>query len=75
MSRRLTGSDTPRTFIAPFGTVDVSITYDVMENLQVSFEGVNLTSEPIRTYARDEDELYFAQELKPRFYLGARYRF
>ncbi|RJF91534.1 TonB-dependent receptor [Sphingomonas cavernae] len=68
------GSRNP-VFVAPFGTLDVSVTYDVTENIQVSFEGVNLLSEPIRTYARDRDELWFAQELSPRFYLGARYRF
>lgn len=68
------GSRNP-VFVAPFGTLDLSITYDITENIQMSFEGVNLTSEPVRTYARDKDQLWFAQELKPRFYLGARYRF
>jgi TonB-dependent receptor len=61
--------------VAPFGTLDVSISYDITKDIQVSFEGVNLTSEPIRMYARDKDELWFAQELKPRYYLGVRYRF
>jgi TonB-dependent receptor len=68
------GSRNP-VFVAPFGTLDLSVAYDINERIQVSFEGVNLTSEPIRTYARDKDQLWFAQELKPRFYLGARYRF
>lgn len=62
-------------YVEPFGTLDLSLSYDITEKIQVTFEGVNLTSEPIRTYARDENQLYFAQELKPRFYLGARYRF
>lgn len=62
-------------FVAPFGTLDLSLSYDINEQFQVSFEGINLTSEPIRTYARDESNLWFAQELKPRFLLGARYRF
>lgn len=68
------GSRNP-VFVAPFGTLDLSVSYDINKNFQVSFEGVNLTGEPIRTYARDKDQLWFAQELKPRFYLGARYRF
>ena len=53
----------------------LNVSYDVTEDIAVSFEGVNLTGEPIRTYGRDKDQLWFAQELKPRFYLGARYRF
>jgi TonB-dependent receptor len=61
--------------VEPFGTLDVAVSYDITDNFQMTFEGVNLTSEPIRMYARDKDELWFAQELKPRFYLGARYRF
>jgi TonB-dependent receptor len=62
-------------YVASFGTLDLSLTYDITESIQVSFEGVNLTSEPVRTYARDTNQLWFAQELKPRYYLGARYRF
>ncbi|MEN2785375.1 TonB-dependent receptor [Sphingomonas qilianensis] len=62
-------------FTAAFGTLDASISYDVTQNMSVSLEAVNLTSEAFRQYARTETNLVFVQELKPRFYLGARYRF
>ena len=62
-------------FTAPFGTLDFNIAYDVSERFSVTLEGVNLTSEPLRQYARSENQLVFAQELKPRFLLGARYKF
>jgi TonB-dependent receptor len=62
-------------FTAPFGTLDFNIGYDVSEKFSVTFEGVNLTSEPLRQYARSVNQLVFAQELKPRFLLGARYKF
>jgi TonB-dependent receptor len=61
--------------VEPFGQVDFSVSYDVTPKLSVSFEGINLTNEHLRTYARDENELWFAQELDRRFLLGARYRF
>ena len=32
-------------------------------------------AEHLRTYARDEKQVWFAQELDRRFLLGARYRF
>ncbi|NEM13235.1 MAG: hypothetical protein G3W65_21870, partial [Xanthomonas perforans] len=51
------------------------ISYDITPNIALSFEGVNLTSEPLIQYGRDRTALVFAQELKPRFLLGGRYRF
>ena len=62
-------------FVAPFATVDLNVSYDITEQIAVSFEAVNLTGEPIRTYGRDESNLWFAQELSPQFFLGARFRF
>ena len=62
-------------FTDTFGTLDASISYDLNQAFSVSLEAVNLTSEPFRQYARTETNLVYVQELKPRFYLGARYRF
>ncbi len=62
-------------FTAAFGTLDASLSYDITQNFSMSLEAVNLTSEPFRQYARTETNLVYVQELKPRFYLGARYRF
>lgn len=61
--------------VAPFGQLDINISYDVTPKLALSFEGINLTKEHLRTYARDEKQVWFAQELDRRFLLGARYRF
>ena len=62
-------------FTAAFGTLDFNISWNVTDNIAVSFEGVNLLSEPLVQYGRDEQALVFAQELKPRFLLGGRFRF
>jgi TonB-dependent receptor len=62
-------------FTDTFGTLDANISYDVTKNIAVSLEAINLTSEPFRQYARTKTNLVFVQELKPRFYLGARLRF
>lgn len=61
--------------VAPFGQLDFSVSYDVTPKLAISLEGINLTKEHLRTYARDENELWFGQEIDRRFLLGARYRF
>ena len=68
------GSRNP-VYVAPFGQLDINISYDITPKLAVSFEGINLTKEHVRTYARDPNQLWFAQEMDRRFLLGARYRF
>jgi TonB-dependent receptor len=62
-------------FTAAFGQVDATLGYDITPNVTVTLEGINLTKENVRTYARDESELWFAQELDRRFLLGARFKF
>lgn len=62
-------------FVDSFGTLDASIGYDLNDQIALSLEAINILSEPIRTYGRSERQLWSATELKPRFLLGARYRF
>jgi TonB-dependent receptor len=69
------GNDRNPVYVAPFAQLDFNISYDVTEKLAVSLEGINLTKESLRTYGRDPNQLWFAQELDRRFLLGARYRF
>ena len=62
-------------FFEPFGTLDAHLSYDVNEAFTVSIEAINILSEPVRSYGRDKNQLWFAQEQKPRVFLGARFRF
>ncbi len=62
-------------FTKPFGQLDANISYDITPNFAVSLEGINLTEQKLRTYARDESELWYGQELRRRFLLGGRFRF
>lgn len=62
-------------FTDTFGTLDASISYDINDRISLSLEAVNLTSESFRQYARTKTNLVFVQELKPRFWAGARFRF
>ncbi|WP_374469991.1 TonB-dependent receptor [Phenylobacterium sp.] len=69
------GGDRNPVFVAPFEQVDFNVSYDINDNLAVSFEGINIFEESLRHYARDKNELWFAQELDTRYLLGLRYRF
>ncbi|MDG2535158.1 TonB-dependent receptor [Sphingomonas sp. HITSZ_GF] len=62
-------------FTAPFGQLDASISYEITPNIAITLEGINLTETAVRTYARDEKQLWYAQELDRRFLLGARFKF
>lgn len=68
------GSRNPE-FTAPFGQLDATISYEITPQVAITLEGINLLEESVRTYARDEKQLWFAQELDRRFLLGARFRF
>ena len=62
-------------FVAPYGTLDANVSYDITPHLAVTLEALNLTQETYRTYARDEPDFWLYQELDRRFLAGVRYRF
>jgi TonB-dependent receptor len=62
-------------FVDPFTEVDLNVSYDLNDNIQLSFEGLNLTGEDLRTHARSDSAFIQVQDLGPRYLIGARYRF
>jgi TonB-dependent receptor len=58
-----------------YGQIDASITYDLTDSIQLSFEGINLNGENMRQYRRKESMTIWAYEFEPRYTFGARYRF
>ena len=57
------------------GQIDLSVSYDITDHIQVQFEGINLTGEDHREFRRYEGMTIWAYELAPRYALGARYKF
>ena len=62
-------------YVEAYGQLDMSLGYDVTDNLSLSFEGVNLTEESSRTFQRSQSQLRFFRENAARYYVGARYKF
>ncbi len=62
-------------YVAPYGTLDANISYDITPHLAITLEAQNLTNESYSTYARDEVDFWQYQELQRRFMAGVRYRF
>jgi TonB-dependent receptor len=63
------------TYVDEFKQIDLNVSYDVNDQLSVSLEAVNLTGEDVRTFGRANIDYWFAQDLHPRYLLGARYKF
>ncbi|MBN8430981.1 TonB-dependent receptor [Microbulbifer salipaludis] len=68
------GGKRPR-FIEDYSQVDLSVGYEVNDNLKLAFEGVNLLGEDSREYARTKAQLLRTEMLGPRYALSARYSF
>ncbi|SEL44606.1 TonB-dependent receptor [Colwellia chukchiensis] len=52
---------------------DLSVNYDVNDNMTVFFEGVNLSNETERTFSRFQSQFLSAAQYGPRYTLGFRY--
>ncbi|MBA3988580.1 MAG: TonB-dependent receptor [Idiomarina sp.] len=68
-------SDAPPQFAKSYAQWDLSVNYDVTENLTVFFEGINLTNATEQGYGRYEEQFLFARQYGPRYALGARFSF
>ncbi len=68
-------AENPPQYHREFGQLDMSVNYDVTDNLTVSLDGVNLTNETEQGYGRYEEQFLFARQYGPRYVVGARYSF
>lgn len=69
------GNDHNPEYVEEYYQVDLSIGYDVNENLSLSLEGLNLTEEDVRWHGRSINQPWYVEDQGARYALGARYRF
>jgi TonB-dependent receptor len=69
------GGDRNPIFVDEHQQFDLNVSYDVTDDLSLSFEAINLTEEPIKQFGRSEVDINYMQELDARYLLGARYTF
>jgi TonB-dependent receptor len=62
-------------YVEAYEQYDLSVGYDVNDQLSLAFEGLNLTGEDIRQHGRSDKQMWYLEELGPRYALGARYKF
>jgi len=68
------GFANPR-YIEAYSQIDINVSYDVTEDLTVSFEGLNITGENSRSHGRNYAMMWDMYDLGARYQLGARYTF
>lgn len=70
-----TGAANEPQFTEAHAQLDLNVSYNITDDLSVSFEGINLNGEDQRDYARTERQLIRLQILDARYALGVRYSF
>ena len=71
------GQNTTPIYTEEYGQVDVTVSYDLpfLEGLTIFAEGINVTDESQRQYARYENMFKHAEQYGARYNIGARYTF
>ena len=68
------GGNSPQ-YTDEYGQIDASLSYDLTDNIQLMFEGINLNGEDTVQYRRKKSMFIWGYENEPRYAFGARYRF
>ncbi|MDQ2076605.1 TonB-dependent receptor [Marinimicrobium sp. ABcell2] len=62
-------------WVEAYSQIDLNVSYDITDNFQVMFEGLNITEENSRRHARSPHQLWNLEQLGARYLIGARYTF
>ncbi len=65
-------SDVPPQFAKEYGQWDISINYDISDNITLFAEGINLTNETEQHFGRFEEQFLFAGQYGTRYSVGVR---
>jgi TonB-dependent receptor len=67
-------SRNPR-YVEEYQQFDLSLGFDVSDNISVSFDAINLTGEDIRWHGRSDNMMIRLEDQSARYAVGARYKF
>ncbi len=68
------GSNNP-SYVEDYSQIDLNVTYEINDNIQVFAEGLNVTGEDIREHGRNDQMMWNYSDMGARYNLGARYTF
>jgi iron complex outermembrane receptor protein len=67
--------DSEPSYVEDYGQFDLSASYNLTENVTITFDGINITGEATRWHARYSNQFLLAEESGPRYSLGVRASF
>jgi TonB-dependent receptor len=67
-------SRNPR-YVEAYQQFDLTVGFDVTEQLSVSFDAINLTGEDVRWHGRSESQMIRLEDQQARYAIGARFKF
>jgi TonB-dependent receptor len=67
-------SRNPR-YVEEYQQFDLSLGFDINDNISVSFDAINLTGEDIRWHGRSDNQMIRLEDQTARYAVGARYKF
>ena len=73
-SRNFAGQVNPE-YVEEYGQWDGNVSYNVNDQLTLTFEGINMTDEYTRSYVLVPGATGFVTTLGARYMIGARYNF
>lgn len=59
-------------YVEAYGQWDISVSYDINDEISVFVDGINLTDETTRTHGRFSNQLLSAEQYGPRYTVGIR---
>jgi outer membrane receptor protein involved in Fe transport len=62
-------------FVEAYDQIDLSVGYDITDQLAVSFEAINIAGEDVRWHGRSSLQMWRLEDQGARYALGARYKF
>lgn len=62
-------------FVEEYGQLDLSVGYEVNDQLSFTFDGINLNEERSRNFSRSRTDLQFLRENGARYHVAAHYKF
>jgi TonB-dependent receptor len=69
------GSNANPFYVDAYDQIDLSVGYDINDQLALAFEAINLTGNDIRWFGRSEKQLVRLEDASPRYAVGVRYKF
>ncbi len=75
LNNRTQGGGNEPSFTEEYSQIDVSVSYDLNENVTLTLEGLNVTGENSRSHGRGTNQMNSLEELSARYMAGVRYSF